>query len=246
MLKTSFLHVVAVRTVPLLTALAVTSCATTDNREPRPDPRAGYLQSASGGFVRDGNGQCWRTGRWEPGMNVSGCGALASAAAPAAQAQATAPADTSAAPPAASAPAEPVPAPVAQAQPAAEPQTVYVGTDAYFGFNQAELSGDAKRKLETIVQRARDADGATVRVVGHADQIGADDYNMTLSQRRADAVRTYLVEQGITQDAVQVEARGESDPIVNCEGQQGTSLIDCLQINRRTEVEFAALQPVER
>lgn len=229
-------------------------------------PSAGYVKSDTG-IARDSYNQCVKSSLWEKGMSLPECGGSQTAKAEASQsanAEAAA-AEPQAEPSAATAQTEPAPAgPAAAAAAAAapiesssssaaaapaepaEPRVVYLGTDAYFGFNDSELSDQAKAKLDRIAERASNSAEARVRVVGHADQVGEEDYNQMLSQRRADAVRTYLIDRGVAQDAVQVEARGETDPIVNCEGQQGASLIDCLQVNRRTEVEFAALEPVDR
>jgi OmpA-OmpF porin, OOP family len=241
------------RTAPFATLLFVIGCASTASQPTKKSALDPYVISSSGGVVRNSSNECVRTGSDEPIATVPPeCGGAKVASAP----PAPQPPQTTQAPPAAPAPAastDTAVAPTASAEAAAAPAetapattVVYIGADTYFPFNQAELSSDAKQVLEPVVERAREADGATIRVVGHADQIGSDDYNMQLSQRRADAVRTYMVDQGVPPDAVQVEARGESDPIIACENQQGQSLIDCLQVNRRTEIVFSALQPVDR
>lgn len=72
MLQTNLLRAV-LRAVPLAIAFAVTGCATGAAKEPRPDPRAGYLQSGTGEIVRDSAGQCIRSSAWSAGMNVAGC-----------------------------------------------------------------------------------------------------------------------------------------------------------------------------
>ena len=214
-------------------ALALAGCASTTTSPSTDQPGLiGYVTDGSGNVVRSGGGGCVRTGFWQPQYATKECD-------PDLYAQAhPAPPPTAQAEPQ---PAAPAAAPVAAAAPP-PPVRVYVGADAYFGFNRAELTPDDKRKLDIVANRAKNGEDASVRVVGYADQIGSDDYNLSLSQRRADAVRTYLVEQGIPENAVNVDARGEADPIVRCEGRQGASLIDCLQPNRRTEVEVSALE----
>jgi outer membrane protein OmpA-like peptidoglycan-associated protein len=134
----------------------------------------------------------------------------------------------------------------AAAKPEAEPVRVYVGADAYFDFNRANLTDNDTRDLDTVAGRMQKDKDLSVHIVGYADQLGAEEYNMFLSQRRADAVRAYLIERGLSPDALSVEARGETDPIVSCEDRRGTTLIDCLQPNRRVEIEFSALEPVGR
>lgn len=243
---------VGLRCLPFAVLVVVASCASPQSTHLK--PIAGYAQSDSG-IARDSYNQCVQSGLWEKGMAIPECSpktvARSETPAPIESAQAPAepePAAIAAAPAAAAAESAPEAETAAAAAATAptQPHIVYLGTDAYFGFNNTELSDQAKSKLDMIAERANGSSDATVRVVGHSDQVGEEGYNMTLSQRRADAVRTYLIDRGIPEDSVQVEARGETDPIVGCEGQQGASLIDCLQVNRRTEVEFSALEPVER
>lgn len=255
--------------------VSLSGCATSTSTGPSPYP--GYAVSDVSQVVRTGNDDCLRAGTPDPSVVVGECEpervarqAPPAEPPPAAEAPPPEPAEVAAAPePAPPAEAEPPPpavsAPLAPegteqtaaapppAEPAAPPEPertleqIVLGTDAYFGFDQAELTDQAKRKLDTIVvERARTAEDPKVRIVGHADRIGEAGYNMNLSQRRADAVRTYLVEQGLNEAAIEIDARGETDPIVQCQGQTGASLIDCLQVNRRSEIEFSALEPVER
>lgn len=248
-------------------------CATATSTEPSRYP--GYAISETNRVVRTGTGDCLRAGTPDRSVIVGECEPerLARAAppaaepAPAAEAAPAPPAEIAAAPPGepavrpaqgaapATAPSDTgplavVPPPAGPAEPSAPQRALaqfVLGTDAYFGFDQAELTEEARRKLDTIVvERARRAEDPKIRIVGHADRIGEADYNLNLSQRRADAVRTYLIEQGIDEAAIEVDARGETDPIVQCEGRFGASLIDCLQVNRRSEIEFSALEPVDR
>ncbi len=127
----------------------------------------------------------------------------------------------------------------------AEPIRAYIGADAFFAFDQAELTLRAKSALDRIAERASNVNDASIRIVGHADQVGSENYNFPLSERRAEAVQAYLLEQGVPAAAVSVEARGESDPIVSCEGRRDEALIECLQPNRRTEIELSLLESPE-
>jgi len=77
--------------------------------------------------------------------------------------------------------------------------------------------------------------------VGHADRIGKDAYNQKLSERRAAAVKEYLVSKGIEANRVYTEGKGEKQPVTA--GKCGKSekktkaLIECLQPDRRVEIE---------
>lgn len=226
----------------VLTSILLASCASTT---PAPTPKGpiGYVTDPAGNVVRNATGQCFRTGFWRPEYAIKECDPelVKTAAAP------EKPAEVAQTPPPAQEQqqmAQEQPPETASAPPP-EPVRRFVGADAFFEFDEAELTDETRRKLDRIADRARGNDEATVRVTGYADQIGGDDYNLSLSQRRADAVRTYLIERGLPENAVSVDARGETDPVVRCEGRQGASLIDCLQPNRRTEVEFSALEPAQ-
>jgi len=61
----------------------------------------------------------------------------------------------------------------------------------------------------------RDDPRLAVSVEGHTDSVGSDAYNMKLSQRRADAVRDYMVAHGIAADRITTEAFGETRPVAS-------------------------------
>jgi OOP family OmpA-OmpF porin len=81
-------------------------------------------------------------------------------------------------------------------------------------------------------------------VTGHADRIGTTKYNQKLSERRAAAVKDYLISQGIESTRLESDAKGESEPIVDCKDVKGREsgknrkLVECLQPNRRVMVEI--------
>ncbi len=78
---------------------------------------------------------------------------------------------------------------------------------------------------------------ANVRVTGYTDRIGSDKYNLGLSQRRANAVKTYLVSQGVESSRLTTAGKGKADPVVQCSEKNRPALIKCLEPNRRVEVE---------
>jgi OOP family OmpA-OmpF porin len=118
-------------------------------------------------------------------------------------------------------------------------------SDAYFEFDSATLTQDGKDKLDRIARQLRDAQEPSIRIVGHTDRIGPEDYNMKLSRDRAQAVKNYLTRQGVPERVMNVAGRGEAEPIERCEGMRGNALVDCLQPNRRTDIEFSAFEVVE-
>jgi OOP family OmpA-OmpF porin len=123
--------------------------------------------------------------------------------------------------------AEPAPAPVAE--PAAAMPTQF---QIYFDFDSATLNAEAQSVVNVISEAHDEYNPATVLVVGHTDSAGPSDYNIMLSQRRAEAVYNALVEEGISQSGMRVEAYGEERPRI--ERPDGTKE----QGNRRVDVIF--------
>jgi OOP family OmpA-OmpF porin len=76
-----------------------------------------------------------------------------------------------------------------------------------------------------------------VTITGHTDRLGTDSYNLKLSQRRAEAVKSYLVGKGVEARRLVAVGKGESSPVVQCNDKDRQKLIDCLEPNRRVEVE---------
>jgi OOP family OmpA-OmpF porin len=76
-----------------------------------------------------------------------------------------------------------------------------------------------------------------VLVTGHTDRLGTEAYNQKLSQRRADAVRDYLVSKGVDRAKIETLGLGEKQPVVQCDQKNMKQLIACLQPNRRVDVE---------
>jgi len=146
------------------------------------------------------------------------------------------PAPIAAAPEPAPAPAaEPAPAPVA-----CKPQTetITVGAEKLFGFDKAKLKDEGKAALDEAAAKIKaNPEIKAVIVTGHTDRIGSDAYNQKLSERRAKQVADYLVAQGVDSSLITATGKGESEPVVQCEGNKATKkLISCLQPNRRVQI----------
>lgn len=122
--------------------------------------------------------------------------------------------------------------------------------DTLFAFDKADLSDKGKASLDELVDglkgHAKHKD-RTINVHGYTDRLGADDYNLRLSERRAATVRQYLIGKGLPFDQVTAEGHGEADPVTgsNCVGDSATrALIECLQPDRRVVIDIEGQEEV--
>ena len=184
--------------------------------------QAGYWYDSSGGIWRSGAGECWRTGYWTPEMIVAGCDdGVAELAKPEPMAKPAPPAP------------EPAPAP------APEPVAMTsVDETVNFGFDRADLESDATAVVDRLLQRATSQGRIkSVKLTGHTDRIGTDGYNLDLSLRRASSVADYLVQSGkVDPQVIEIAGKGETEPLVGCEGIFGAAAIECLAPNRRVDM----------
>jgi len=163
---------------------------------------------------------CWRDSYWTPATAAVGCdGAIVAPAA----APAPAPA-----PRAAPAPA-PAPRPAPPPPPAATKVTY--AADAFFDFDKSVLKPEGKAKLDDLVGKVKDINLEVVIAVGHTDSVGSDAYNQTLSMKRSEAVKAYLVSKGIEKNRVYTEGKGEKQPVADNKTKEGRAK------NRRVEIE---------
>jgi OOP family OmpA-OmpF porin len=117
-----------------------------------------------------------------------------------------------------------------------------------FDFDQAELRPNAPSALDDLANRIRAINLERVSAIGYADRIGSTDYNQDLSERRAQAVKAYLVSKGVDAARIVAEGRGEAQPVTGdqCskmgkEVPTNKKLIDCLQPDRRVDVEIQGM-----
>lgn len=210
----------------------------------------GYATGPAAAIWKSGYGLCWRTTSWTSAHATAECDPdLVRKPVAAAPPPPPAPAPTlRPAPPAApiAAPPPPPVAPVAKAAPPpkpapAKPAPLTIGAAELFGFNQATLTPAGRAKLDKeVIQRAGKeyADIRTVTVNGHTDRLGSQPYNQKLSERRAEAVRAYLVSRGIDASKVKSQGHGMSQPVKTCDQKDRKALIACLAPNRRVEIEI--------
>ena len=177
----------------------------------------GYLFDTRGAVAKSGFGLCWKTTRWTPAMAIAECD-----------------------PELVKKPEPPKPAaPAATPKPAA--QKVTLAADALFDFDKAVLRNEGKAKLDDVTGKLKGIKLEVIIAVGHTDRIGSDKYNQKLSEKRAEAVKAYLVGKGVEPNRVYTEGKGEKQPVTGdkCGKSEKKSkkLIECLQPDRRVEIE---------
>jgi OOP family OmpA-OmpF porin len=186
-----------------------------------------YVIDGRGVVARSGTGLCWRTGYWTPALAEQVKDAngkpLACSCDPDVIAKSK---------------CEP-PKPMAKPAPKPVAQKVKLSADALFDFDKATLRPEGMRKLDELAAHIKDINIEVILAVGHADRIGSDAYNQKLSERRAEAVKKYLVSKGVPMNRIYTEGKGEKMPVTGdkCNGLRGKVLISCLQPDRRVEVE---------
>jgi OOP family OmpA-OmpF porin len=102
----------------------------------------------------------------------------------------------------------------------------------FFEFNSATLRPDGRELLDKVGAALASSELETFRfsVEGHTDSVGSESYNTALSNQRAEAVRAYLLTQGVPADRLDVVGRGESSPVADNETDSGR------RRNRRVEL----------
>ena len=212
-----------------LLAAALTALGTGALAEP------GYVtQTYGGGPATTPFGLCVHSGTWTPDQAIAPCDTVPRAA--------VAPPPPAPVQPAA-APA-PAPEPLAQESPRGPVlEKVSLSTDVLFDFGRAELKPEGKEKLDELAGRISDANLEAIVATGHADRIGKEDSNQKLSEARAQAVRDYLGGKVATQN-IEVAGKGEAEPVTGAacdrmgpERKSNRKLVDCLQPDRRVEIE---------
>ena len=135
---------------------------------------------------------------------------------------------------------ETMPAPVAEAKPAPVSEKVSFAAETLFDFDQSALKPQGKAALDQLLGQLQAMDLEVIVTVGHTDAVGPDAYNQKLSQRRAEAVKAYLVAQGVETNRVYTEGKGETQPVADNTSSAGRAK------NRRVTVEVVGTRKVVR
>ncbi|GAB2910084.1 OmpA family protein [Paralcaligenes sp. KSB-10] len=124
--------------------------------------------------------------------------------------------------------------PVAQAPAVVAPTStkVVLNADAFFDFDKATLKPAGRQMLDQVAAQANTVNLETLIATGYTDSIGSAAYNLKLSQRRANAVKSYLVSKGIDANHIYAEGKGKTNPVASNKTREGRAK------NRRVEIEI--------
>lgn len=103
-----------------------------------------------------------------------------------------------------------------------------------FGFDSSELTSAAKANLDKLATVLKNNMDTNINIYGHTDSRGTDAYNLSLSERRAAAVRSYLISQGVASSRMIIMGMGEKEPVASNETDAGRAE------NRRVEFAITA------
>jgi len=196
-----------------------------------PTPTDGVVKSGAYNSTAGLAGNlCYRTGYWTPAMAIEQCDPDLVPKPPAPP------------PPPPAAPPPPPPPPPPAPPPAPGVQKITLASKALFDFDKAVLKPEGKAAIDTeiISKLAQVQKLELVLVTGHTDPIGTQQYNQKLSERRADAVRDYLVSKGVPKDKIETLGMGKTQPVIglaSCPQKNFKEKIACLAPDRRVEVE---------
>ena len=134
-------------------------------------------------------------------------------------------------------------------------ETVSLSAKTLFGFDKDILRPEAKESLNALAQRLSNSNVESVRVEGHTDFMGSEQYNQALSERRANVVAKYLVNQGVASNKISAVGLGESQGQMTstCEAEvanlgkkvskakRRAALIACIEPDRRVDVKIRSI-----
>ena len=111
-----------------------------------------------------------------------------------------------------------------------EPSRVFTLNDVHFDFGKATLRDESFKQLDELYDYLKWKETCKIEIAGHTDNVGADNENLLLSQKRAESVKTWLVKKGIQPARIIAKGYGPTQPVADNSTEEGR------QQNRRTEV----------
>ena len=170
-----------------------------------------YVGDSRHHYITDSSGNCVRTSSWKAEDMTVDCGA------------------------------EPPVAKMAVPPPAPVYEKMTVSAEALFDHDKSILKDDGKAALHELGDaiKAKGARVVDIDVIGHTDSDGTEEYNQALSERRAEAVRDYMVSEGVDGSIIDVSGQGESNPIASNATKEGRAE------NRRVDIHVGVAAPME-
>lgn len=110
----------------------------------------------------------------------------------------------------------------------------------FFEYNKADLLKSSFPELDRVVYLLKNYPIDLVEVAGHTDSVGNEQYNLTLSDKRSNAVREYLIKKGISKDKLLAKGYGKTEPIATNETEEGRKK------NRRVELKILKISRVRK
>ena len=202
------------KTLKLMLAALITISAGSVMAQPK---NVDNWVNSAGTPWRNGDGTlCWRDATWTPATAAANCdGWLA-------------------------------PKPAAAAKPAAAPASkvaqkkITLQADTLFDFDKSTLKSEGVATLGKIAKDIKNMKLEVVIIVGYTDSVGSDVYNIALGQRRANAVKSFLTNDGgVEATRVYTESKGKADPVASNATAEGRAK------NRRAVIEVVGTQPVK-
>jgi OmpA-OmpF porin, OOP family len=190
---------------------------------------SGYVTAGSGPIVKGSTGICWHNGYWTPAMAIKACDPDL---VPKEEVKPPPPPPPAVVPPP---PPPPPPKPVAK--------TLKLTATDLFDFNKAVVTPQAKELIdrEIVAKLSGFSEIKIILVSGHTDRLGSQQYNQKLSEKRADAVKAYLVSRGVAANKIEATGFGKTTPVkFGCDDKlKRKQLIECLAPNRRVVIEVS-------
>ncbi|HBE9177892.1 porin OmpA [Serratia fonticola] len=147
--------------------------------------------------------------------------------------------------------AAPVVAPAPAPAPVVETKKFTLTSDVLFAFNKATLKPEGQQALDQLYTQLSSLDpkDGSVVVLGFTDAVGSAEYNLRLSEQRAQSVVDYLVSKGIPSDKISARGMGKANPVTgdSCgyrSGRATAAQIACLAPDRRVEIEVKGIKEV--
>lgn len=125
------------------------------------------------------------------------------------------------------------------ATPVTKVEKVVVRADAQFDFDKDTVKEEDQEKILSELGKVGTVAWQSVNAVGYTDSVGPARYNKALSERRARAVKAYLVSKGVAPNMIATAGKAEEEPVASNDTAEGRAK------NRRTAIEFQGVKTVE-